>query len=261
MVSQKFPHIDIIASSENHGYAKGVNEISKSHDWNYFLILNPDVLVKEDAIPIAMDFIRTKKDVSLLGANLVNTDGKSVHSWGELPSPSMFQYDFSGLRKWFPREKWKSTRTVTIEKEPFEAGYVTGAFMLIPRDAWDSVGPMDERFFLYFEDTDWAYRLKRTNRKAFVHPHVIATHESGSSFEDDEISCEYKMKCFFESAYKYFGKHFGEVERDIAFDRVLAITRLKLFILKFGNKDKGDAVFRQRMIIKIHRELAPLIKK
>ena len=261
MISQNFGNIDLIASSENLGYARGINEIAKSHDWKYLLVLNPDVVVQENTISLALEFIEEEEETSLVGANLIDSNGIPVHSWGELPTPSMFKFDFSGLRKWFPRSKWSTTKSVTIEKVPFEAGYVTGAFMLIARHAWDSIGPFDDRFFLFFEDTDWSLRLHKANRKAYVHPDVKAIHESGSSFGGDETAREYKMKCFFESAYKYFGKHFGEVERDITFDRVVAMAKLKLFILKLKKEDKIEAIARQRMIIKIHKELAKSVFK
>ena len=254
-ISQNFTGIELIAAEKNMGYAVGVNRIAGSCDWEYFLILNPDLYLEKEAIQTALRFIESTEDAFLVGAKLIDLNGNPTHSWGDIVTPSLFQYDFSGLRKILPFSDWSSTKKVITRKEPFIAGFVTGAFMLVPRKAWNLVGPMDENFFLYFEDTDWAFRLKKAGKRAYVHPGVVAVHESGASFGSDAAANEFKMKCYFESAHKYFTKHFGKSQGDAVMARILSMAKLKLSILRISGKSENGAAARQKLIIRILNEV------
>ena len=256
LISRTFPDIELISNMKNTGYAAGVNRIARSCEWEYFLVLNPDLYTMKDSIPTALRFAESNQDAFLVGVKLEDENGNAVHSYGDIVIPSMFEYDFSGMRKILPFNGWSSTKKVTSQKEPFAAGFVTGAFMLIPQRAWNLVGPMDENFFLYFEDMDWAYRLWKTGKIAYVHPGVKACHESGASFGNNPEATEYKMKCYFESAFKYFTKHFGKGKSKATFAHVLTTTKLKLWILAHTGKGSSDAASRQRLIIKILNEIS-----
>jgi N-acetylglucosaminyl-diphospho-decaprenol L-rhamnosyltransferase len=254
-IRDNFPHVHILDCPQNKGYAYGVNRIAESSDWDYFLILNPDIQIKN------LDFLKTveemnrKSEIGLIGAKLVNSNDEPVHSFGDLPSPQMLRYDFSGFRSMFPHPNWSSFRKVNNETERFEVGYVTGAFMMISRVWWDKVGNFDESFFLYFEDTDWAYRLHKAGGKAIVDPDTVCVHESGASFGSGEKVDEYKLTCFFESAYKYLTKHFGKEDSDRTFSFIRNRAMLKLNILALMGRRNSDAYLRQELVIRIHKAI------
>lgn len=256
LIRENYPHVRILEYPQNKGYAFGVNRIAESSDWDYFLILNPDIRIKELNFDNAMNLMNVKPDVGLIGSDLLNDKGEHVHSFGDLPSPQMLRYDFSGFRSLFANPDWNTYRKVTKESEPFEAGYVTGAFMLISRVWWDKVGNFDESFFLYFEDTDWAYRLHKAGGKVIVDPDIVCVHESGASFGSGEKVSEYKLTCFFESAYKYLTTHFGKEESDRTFSFIKNRAMLKQNILVLTGRKNSDAYQRQEMVIRIHTALA-----
>lgn len=254
-MTENHPDIKLLSGEKNRGYAYGVNRIAEMSDWDYLLIINPDLYLNNDAVKIALEFAKNKSEVGIIGANIVDSNNTSIHSHGDLPTPDTFVLDFSGLRRFISSSESGSFKSVEKQIEPFEAGFVTGAFMLIPRESWDIVNQMDEDFFLYFEDVDLAYRLKERGRKAYVHPAITAEHESGASFPDSDDTAKYKLKCWFESAYIYFKKHYG---RDICistYKRMMKIVKSKSAILKLAGKSKSDAMIRQKMIIEIHEEI------
>jgi N-acetylglucosaminyl-diphospho-decaprenol L-rhamnosyltransferase len=255
LIHENYPNVHIVGSLQNKGYAFGVNRIAESTDWDYFLILNPDICINNLDFYKTSDLISSKPDVGLIGAKLVNAKDESIHSYGDLLSPQMLRYDFSGFRSVFSNPDWSSYQRVLDEAEPFEAGYVTGAFMLISRDWWNKVGNFDESFFLYFEDTDWAYRLHKLGGKVLVDPRIVCIHESGASFGTGESEDEYKLTCFFESAYIYLTKHFGKEESDRTFSFIRNRAILKLKILELTGRKNSDATHRQEMIIRIHKAI------
>ncbi len=260
-LTENHPDIKFLSGEKNHGYAYGVNRIAEISDWDFLLIINPDLYLHNDAVKIVLKFAIDNPEVGIIGANIVDSNNASIHSHGDLPTPDTFVLDFSGLRRFISSGESGSFKSVEKQIEPFEAGFVTGAFMLIPRESWDIVCRMDEDFFLYFEDVDLAYRLKEQGREVYVHPGIIAEHESGASFPDSDDVAKYKLKCWFESAYVYFKKHYG---RDICistFKRMMKIVKSKSAILKLAGKSKSDAMIRQRMIIEIHEEIESRVVK
>jgi GT2 family glycosyltransferase len=260
-IRDSYPQVKMIQSQENKGYAFGVNRISESMKWDYFLIVNPDVYAEESSIEEALAYVHDKPEIGVIGANILDITGKPSHSHGDLLTPRLFEYDFSGFRKIFKRENLSTFKKVTIQKKPFEAGYITGAFMIISRSAWDRIGGFDESFFLYFEDTDWAFRLKNAGLKAVVHPDVRAIHESGASFEKDLSGEYFKLKCYFTSAYTYLEKHFGRKRMLKSFRKIERFIDTKILLLKIIGMSNAESSRRQKLLRLIHLDIESEIMK
>ena len=255
LIRDENPDIQLIESNENKGYSYGVNKIAESSDWDHLLILNPDIQIVSFDFPHVIGLFSQNPNIGLIGANLTDPDNNPVHSFGDLPTPEMLSFDFSGLRSLIDKSYWSSYRSVTGENKPFAVGYVTGAFMLIPRLWWDKVGAFDEKYFLYFEDTDWAFRLKSFNGQAFVDPSIVCIHKSGASFKSSGKSDEFKLTCFFDSAYKYLSKHYGSDKSREVYKYIINRAKLKKRILSAVGKSNSDSFKRQQMIICIHESL------
>ena len=253
-IQKQFPDVSLIISEENRGYAFGVNRIAESTQWDYLIILNPDLFVYENAIQIGIEYAQTNPDVGLIGARLVDSDGNSVHSHGDIPTPDSFLMDFSGVRRLFSTGS-NSYKSVDEEIEPFEAGFITGAFMLIPHESWQLIDSLDECFFLYFEDVDLAYRIREEGKSICVNPKILAEHESGSSFIEDDEGTTFKLRCWFESAYKFFKKHHGKDEQHRIINTMIKMAKSKSLLLKLVLKGKGETAVRQKIILDIHEEI------
>lgn len=254
-ISDKFPNVKLIAGEDNRGYAFGVNRIAEVQSFDFLLIINPDLYIREDAIKTACAFAKLESGIGIIGAKIVDSKGASIHSHGDLPTPDSFLLDFSGIRRFFTSGESGSFKSVDEQATPFEVGFVTGAFMFIPRNAWNMAGSMDDDFFLYFEDVDLAFRLKKQGLKSYLHPEIIAEHESGSSFPDSDDAGKYKLKCWFESAYLFFEKHYGKTVRDNTLNRMIKVAGSKSTLLKLVGKSSSDAMMRQKLILEIHDEI------
>ncbi|MFH1514747.1 MAG: hypothetical protein ABIG42_04730, partial [bacterium] len=114
---------------------------------------------------------------------------------------------------------------------------------------------MDETFFLYFEDVDLAYRLRKKDKTICVNPKIVAEHESGVSFEDDEDGSSYKLGCWFESAYNFFGIHYGKKEQLRIINTMIKMAKSKSLLLKLVLRGKDEPAVRQKLILDIHEEI------
>jgi GT2 family glycosyltransferase/lipopolysaccharide/colanic/teichoic acid biosynthesis glycosyltransferase len=178
MISREYPQVKLIANSENVGYSKGVNIGIREAQGACFLILNPDTVVGKDAIEKLLDFIETKKDAGIVGPKLIFYDGNIQYSCRRF-----YDWKVLLLRRTFLGKIFKNSKAVEQHlmldydhANLREVDWLLGAAMLVRREAVESVGLMDERFFLYFEDVDWCYRMKQKGWKVYYYPESVITH-------------------------------------------------------------------------------------
>lgn len=169
MVAEEFPQVLLIKNSENLGYAKAVNRgISQSRS-KYILVLNPDIEVMEGSILNLWRFMETHPDVGIAGAQLLNPDGSIQMSCRTFYTFPVFLLRRTPLGRLFPNAKVlrKHLMADWDHQSDREVDWVLGACLMVRREALDRVGGMDERFFLYFEDVDWCYRMKKHGWKVY----------------------------------------------------------------------------------------------
>lgn len=178
MVARDFPSVRLIANSENVGYSKGVNLGIRAAKGDFFLILNPDTVVGERAIETLLDFMEARTDAGIVGPKLVFFDGTIQYSCRRFYTWRVLLLRRTFLGKIFKKSKAVG-RHLMLDYDHAttrEVDWILGACMLVRRQAVESVGLMDERFFLYFEDVDWCYRMKQKGWKVFYHPQSAITH-------------------------------------------------------------------------------------
>jgi GT2 family glycosyltransferase len=143
----------------------------------------------------------------------VDPEGNPQECGGAFPTPMMAIWDWCGLRKIIPRRNWSTTLKYKFSSEaiPQKMDYPTGAFWLFRREVYQRVGKFDERFFLYFEETDFAKRALKQGWPAYVHPRIIIEHIKGASFQATQSSAVGDpLAIYFESLFKYLFKHFNK---------------------------------------------------
>jgi GT2 family glycosyltransferase len=173
-----FPFVRLIANDDNRGYSKGVNQAFLASSGRYFLILNPDIIVREDSIDALVRFMDEKPEAGVAGSKLVFPDGSvqpSCRSFYTIRALFLRRTFFGRL---FPRAKAlrKHLMSDYDHAEAMAVDWVIGACMIVRREAVGEVGLMDERFFLYFEDTDWCYRMQQHGRQVWYVPGSVMVH-------------------------------------------------------------------------------------
>jgi exopolysaccharide biosynthesis polyprenyl glycosylphosphotransferase len=163
LLKREYPDVAIIAKKSNDGYASAVNAAIRALDADYVLVLNPDIIVKPGALDVAVGFMEENKDVGIAGLKLLNPDGTVQYSCRTFYTLPTILLRRTFLGKLFPNSSILTRHLMSNwdHNSVRDVDWVLGACMMVRRTALQEVGLMDERFFLYFEDVDWCYRMKR----------------------------------------------------------------------------------------------------
>jgi GT2 family glycosyltransferase/lipopolysaccharide/colanic/teichoic acid biosynthesis glycosyltransferase len=179
MVRDRNPWVRLIACNENLGLSRGVNRGIRESHGKYFLILNPDTVLREEAIEQLVGFMERTPDAGIVGPKLVFNDGNLQYSCRRF-----YNWKVLLLRRTFLGKMFRKSKAVAEHlmldfdhESARQVDWILGACMLVRRDAVRSVGLMDERFFLYFEDVDWCYRMQQKGWKVYYDPGAVVVHD------------------------------------------------------------------------------------
>jgi N-acetylglucosaminyl-diphospho-decaprenol L-rhamnosyltransferase len=233
MVRAEFPHVHLIASAHNGGYAYANNlalrAILDDRGWkmedsehnplssilyplsspNYVLLLNPDTVVPAGALDALIEFMRAHADVGACGPKLLLADGSlDLACRRAFPTPSAFIYHAIGLSKLFPRSRRFGSYNMTYLDPDIqtEVDSVVGACMLVRAGVVREVGLLDEAYFMYGEDLDWAYRIKQYGWKIMYVPHVIVHHFKRASSSQRPLR---SIRSFYDAMRVFHRKHYA----------------------------------------------------
>jgi GT2 family glycosyltransferase len=233
MIRDEFRDVSLIVSAVNEGYAAACNKGILASSGDFVLILNPDTVVEPDAVKAAMTFMRSHPEAGAAGARLLSGDGKFLpESKRGFPSPLTSFFRLTGIGKLFPRSAFFNAYYLghLSEYETCRADILTGAFMLIRREALDRAGLFDTAFFMYGEDIDLCWRIRKAGFCNYYLPGVLVTHFKGrSAMIDRESSVRHfygAMKIF---AYKHLGPSCHlPVKAGVTLIESVAITSLRI---------------------------------
>jgi exopolysaccharide biosynthesis polyprenyl glycosylphosphotransferase len=175
---RKYPDITVITNTSNSGYARAVNQAIREVDSEYILLLNPDIEVKPGAIDAMVKFMEDTQDVGIVGGKLFNPDGTLQYSCRTFYTLPAILLRRTFLGKLFSKSKILTRHLMSDwdHNSVRDVDWVLGACMMIRRSALKDVGLMDERFFLYFEDVDWCYRMKKRGWRVCYLPDAEMVH-------------------------------------------------------------------------------------
>ena len=209
MVRDEFPQVRLIVSETNNGYAWANNQGLRHSTGRYVLLLNPDTLLPPDALQGMLDFMDSHPQAGATGPQLVREDGSlDLACRRSFPSPEVSVYRMVGLSKLFPKNRRFARYNLTFlsPDEVTEVDSVVGAFMMVRREAMEQVGLLDENFFLYGEDLDWAYRIKQAGWKIYYNPQVTVLHYKREATKQNRLKARYE---FYRSMYLFHQKHYA----------------------------------------------------
>lgn len=231
MVKEKFPQVNLISNKENLGFAKANNQAITACHGRYVLILNPDVIVYKDTIGRMIEFIDKHPEAGAIGIGLVDEYGKELkrgyyRKYPSIPQIILFYTIFENIslksnllknRYWEPVD---TSKTMEIQQVP-------GACLLIRRNlAW-----FDERFWLFFEDVDLCYRIKKKGWKIYLVPDIKAIHIGARCIS--MLTYPELATSFFNSLYLYLKKHHSTLKAQIARIIIISNMLIKILIMQF----------------------------
>ena len=215
MLRDEFPNVKLIASDVNRGFAGGNNAGMAVSTGRYLLLLNPDTIVRGDAITHMVRFAEAHPEAGVVGPRVLNSDGTLQRSCFLFPSVLNLFLSTFWLYKLFPKNKFFGRETLSwcaMETER-SVDVVSGCCMLVKREAYTQVGGMDEAYFMYFEETDWCYRMHEAGWKVVYTPSAQITHLGGACTE--RVKAE-MMAQHAASLLLFFRKHRGTLAYFVA---------------------------------------------
>ncbi len=209
MVAAEFPSVVLVCSAENRGFANGNNQGLRIAEGRYCLLLNPDTEVPPDGLAKLVAFMDGHPEVGACGPKLVRADGSlDLACRRSFPTPAVSFYRLTGLSRLFPRSPRFARYNLTYldENELAEVDSVVGACMMVRREAMEQVGLLDETYFMYGEDLDWAYRMKAAGWKVYYNPAVTVLHYKRESSRQRPVKTIVE---FYRAMLIFHRKHFA----------------------------------------------------
>lgn len=206
----KYPGLQVLETGSNLGFAGGNNFGVKKARGKYVLFLNPDTVVEQNSVQIALDYLKNNQDTGAVTVKVELPDGSLDYSCHRgFPTPwNAFCY-FSGLTRIFPKTKLFSGYTLGYLDFhcEHEVDAITGAYFMLPRELGNMLAWFDTDFFWNGEDLDFCFRIKKLGYKIMYLPQAKIVHYKGSSGGHQRGSKTFNvrfdvMKLFFEKHYK-----------------------------------------------------------
>jgi N-acetylglucosaminyl-diphospho-decaprenol L-rhamnosyltransferase len=182
LVGERFHDVRLVRQA-NLGLAAGWNRGLRETSSPYVLILNADAWAVGQGVRRLLEFARREPRAAVVGPKLVNPDGSLQRSVRGFPTLWRLATEYFFLRKLAPHSQTLNAFYAGgfDHDHIAEAEFVMGSVMLVRREAVEQVGPLDEDFFLFSEETDWCYRFHQAGWKVLFYPEAEFVHVGGAS--------------------------------------------------------------------------------
>lgn len=269
MVAQEFPGVVLIRNHENVGFSKANNQGIRVACGSYIWLLNSDTIVRSGAPAAMAEFLDAQPTVAGVTCKLLNADGSIQASVSNRPGPVLLFFRLTGIsrliseyraRRWLARS-FGCILGGTIRaylapyvsgNSPVEVESVSGACLMLRRQAIAHIGLLDERFFMYFEDMDYCLRLRKAGLKLCYLPQAEIVHLVGQSSGG-------RMRSYSVHSYRamfyFYRKHFSYPMLFAARVLVVGISSLKWSWNWMCSKCSAEPLYHQN-----EKDLAQVIR-
>lgn len=260
MLREKYPEVSLLENSSNVGFARANNQGFELAQGRYFFMLNSDTVILDKAIDKLVAFMQKNPSVGICGPRNVAADGSLQYNCDHFPSlwDSLCVYAALGTRfpevPFFNRSRmlyWDYAEQRCVER-------IMGCSLLIAASDYKKVGGLDGNYFMYFEETDLCFQLKRMGKDTVYFPEASIIHYGGGSSvsnTSEPVLNKTVMSYFLRSKYYFFRKNYGYM-------RMLYIRVLDFaygLVLCIRNARRSDASKRNHGMVKGNTLLAGAI--
>jgi GT2 family glycosyltransferase len=239
MVQQEFPEVELVARSDNPGFAGGTNIALRQLGFggdsgahppcDMALLLNPDTIVHSGAIETLAQFLAAHPRVGMVGPRLLNPDGSIQPAAFRFPTLIMTALDLFPPGEVLPGRLygswWHGRYPQERDEQPFPIDHPLGACILARRAVLEQIGLLDEGYFMYAEEVDWCMRAQQAGWAIWQVPAARVTHIGGASTSQFRARMQVAL---YASRLRLFQRHYGR--RLVAAHRLL----IRIGVLRWG---------------------------
>lgn len=217
-IAPEFPEVKVLPQAANNGFGAGMNSAAKVAKGEYLLILNPDIVVGEGSIEKLVETLRGDDSIGLVAPRLQNADGTLQYSCALFPEwyVPILRRTPLGKTAWGKAELDRIFLYNQSHDELSEIDWAMGSAMMISAKLFFELGGFDERFFMYYEDTDLCRRVKQRGLKVMYQPEARMVHYLRRASADGgllrQLTSRYTWYHLI-SGFKYFSKH-GKAKKE-----------------------------------------------
>lgn len=196
-VGVAFPSAHVVEVA-NRGFSASNNRGIEATSGEWVLLLNPDAVLEPGALQTLVSAAEADERIGVVAPLVMTPDGRvQDESFGRFPS--FATRAGKGLVRIGQRLRGRGTPEPAVPARATDVDWVTGACMLVRRSAIDTVGPMDEGFFLYYEDIEWCHRMHDRGFRVILEPAAHCVHHLGQS----DAPSDFVARAYRESFYRY----------------------------------------------------------
>jgi N-acetylglucosaminyl-diphospho-decaprenol L-rhamnosyltransferase len=209
LVEREFPQARVVPCA-NHGFAHANNRALMTCDARYVLFLNPDTEILEGSFEDLVRTLDASPTVGLAGVKQLTADGALSPTIRRFPTALRALAEALGSERLPIRFSWLGERELDLQvyERQYDCDWTSGSFMLARREALESGGYLDERFFIYSEEPDLCLRLKRAGWRTVHLPSMTIVHHAGKAGVSPKMAAQDAV-----ARRQYAAKHFGKLHR------------------------------------------------
>jgi GT2 family glycosyltransferase len=239
----KDERVHIISNGHNLGFSRANNIALKRAQGQYILLLNPDCIIKRDTLEKMLNVMESNPDAGMAGCLIRNPDGSEQPGCRRaVPTPWRTFVRVLYLNKLFPNNP--RFRTFLLHQEPLPSApdtveAISGAFMLVRREAMEQVGSLDANYFMHCEDIDWCMRFRQARWNILFVPNVDVLHYKGACSKNHPIGVLYHMhRGMIRFDRKFFRRQYPlplmAIVISTVWARFIALAAKELLIVQFS---------------------------
>jgi len=236
-VRAAYPDVTVLENPDNPGYGAAINRAAATERSAYLCAMNADVVLEPDSLPTLRRFLAANRSCAAVGPALAYPDGTPQPSAKRFPTLGLALGEVLGIHSLAPRNRWRA-RFYYADRDltrAAEVDTISGSVMMLSTDAFEAVRGFDERFRMYFEETDLCRRLRDRGRSVALCPAAVAVHRHGASTQQTSVrQVEYYL-----SYVRYLRKHHGRAAAAVLRMAVVvaALARMAGLVVKYPPLD------------------------
>lgn len=241
IIVEKFPVVNVIANAENLGFAEACNQISNRTATDFVLFLNPDSIAAPSELEKALNEIAANEGIGILGVKIRDQTGKLQKTCFRFPTLFNSLIEKLGIYRLFSANQKRELLLGDYfdHRSSRETDWLYGAFMLARRAAIEKVGGIPEDYFLFAEDLDFCYRVRKSGYRIWYSADAEIVHKGNQSA--GQMPSEWRVERTVSSYYAFCFIHFGWLRTRLIQLIDLTGNYLESAIVRFRKADSSFA--------------------